>query len=108
MSIAKVTASEVFESLTGFDEVAIAKTFGVNPNDYDSDGNSKLVGTLLGRALVFVHECREGKNEHDAYTQSMSLSQKELIDYFAPEGDEESGKESTPDEPQPEISQPSA
>jgi hypothetical protein len=109
MSVANVTATEVFESMTGYEELAIAKAFGVNPNDYDEDsGNSKLVGTLLGRSLVFLHARREGKADAEALDVALGLTMPDLIDYFIPEVDEEAGKDSAQPEPQPENSQPSA
>jgi hypothetical protein len=108
MSTASVTASEVFESMTGYEEIAISEAFGVNPNDYDEEGNSRLVGTLLGRALVFLHERREGKSDAEARDIAMSLTMPSLIDYFLPEGDDEAGKEQAPSEPQPESSPTSA
>lgn len=108
MSTVKVTATEVFESLTGYEEVAIAKTFGANPHETDEHGKSDLVGTLLGRSLVFVVARRDGKSDAEAEQVAMSMTVPELLDYFAPEGDEESGKDSESSEPEPESLPPSA
>lgn len=108
MSTVKVTATEVFESLTGYEEVAITRAFGANPNEVDENGKSDLVGTLLGRSLVFVVERRDGKSDAEAEQIAMSMTTPQLLDYFAPEGDEESGKDSGPSEQQPETLQPSA
>lgn len=105
---AKITITEAFESLTGYEEVAISKTFGANPHDYDEHGNSRLVGTLLGRALVFALARRDGKSDAEAEAEAMGLTSPELLAYFAPEGDEEAGKDSPQSETQPESSPPSA
>jgi hypothetical protein len=95
MSVAKATAAEVFESLTGYDELAITRLFGANPQDVDEDGNSDLSGTMLARALIFVVEGREGKPEAEAFDAAMKMTTPDVIAYFAPE-DEESGKEQEP------------
>lgn len=108
MSTVPQTASEVFESMTGYEEVAIMQTFGANPQEVDEFGNTALVGTLLGRSMVFILQRRDGKSDMDAYDAAMSLSTPALLDYFAKDGDEESGKEPDSTEPQPENSQPSA
>jgi hypothetical protein len=108
MSTVTATANEVFESMTGYEELAIMNTFGANPQEVDEDGNTALVGTLLGRSMVFILQRREGKSDADAYDAAMSLSTPDLLTYFAQPGDEESGKESDSSEPQPENSLPSA
>jgi len=86
MSKVDVTATEFFQSLTGYDEVAIGKAFGATPTE--------LQGTMLGRALVFVAERRADRNDVDALDAAMKVTVQDLTDYFVPEGDEESGKES--------------
>lgn len=96
----KVTSEELFESLTGFDEIAISQQFGSTPTD--------LPGTLLARALIFIAQRREGVSDSEAYQSAMSLPTGELTAIFTPEGDEESGKESPAPEPQPENLLPSA
>jgi hypothetical protein len=86
MSQVDATATELFESMTGYDEIAIGKAFGATPTE--------LQGTLLGRAMVFIALRRAGSNDVDALDGAMKVTVKELADYFVPEGDEESGKES--------------
>jgi hypothetical protein len=108
MSTAKVTVNEVIESMTGREENLVAETFGINPYAEDENGNSLLPGSMFLRALVFICERRNGKTDAEAYDAAMDLPQKSLLTYFAPDGDEESGKESDSSEPQPENSQPSA
>jgi hypothetical protein len=87
MSIAKVTATEVFESLTGHDEVAVTEAFGAS--------SERLQGTMLARSLVFVLERRDGKPHNEAYEAAMAIPQKALLDYFVPEDDDEAGKDET-------------
>lgn len=93
----KGTSEELFDSLTGFDELAIAQQFGAAPTD--------LLGTMLGRALLFVAQRREGVSDAEAYKAAMELPTGELTAIFTPEGDEESGKES-PAPVQPLVSLP--
>jgi hypothetical protein len=45
----ELTAEEVFDSLTGFDEIAIAQHFGRTVSDLAQSDAS-----MFGRALVFV------------------------------------------------------
>ena len=95
----QITAEEAFESLTGFDEIAIAKWFGGEVIE--------LGGTTLGRALIFVAKRREGLTDAEAHNAALELSIGDLTGYFAA-GDEESGKDSPQSEPQPEGSPTSA
>lgn len=85
MTDEKLTATEVSESLTGYDEIGIAKAFG----EIES-----LKGNMPARALAFVLSKREGKTHDEAYEAAMSLSAKALGDVFADEDDEV-----IPDEP---------
>ena len=100
MSVVSITSDEMLDSLTGFDEVAISKWFG------DIAG---LVegGSMFGRSLVFVMKRREGASDADAHGAAMSLTLREVNDYFADE-DEESGKDEPAPEPQPDDSPSSA
>lgn len=77
----KPTYTESVEALTGFDEIAIEKTF---KHDLDS-----LRFSMQLRALVFVASRRNGANDKDAYEQAMSLTVKDLNGSFSPEQDEE-------------------
>lgn len=74
----KLTVTEMTESLTGFDEIAISKQFGKEVAD--------LSGTMVTRAMVCIALSRE--NGHDikaAYNASMSMPLKEIMAFFAPE-----------------------
>lgn len=99
-----ITIEEMTESLTGFDELAIAKHFGM---EWMALGEAKP--TSLSRALVFVHLRREGKKDGDAYQGAMSMTLREASEYFADAEDDvdpddptsESGKDSSGPSEQP-------
>lgn len=119
MSKIDQTVEEVADSLTGFDEIAIKKAFGVPfsalaPNEKGQGGD---VFQFL-RSLVFVNLRREGENDVAAYTGAQQMTTGEVNGYFAEES-AESGKDSpaadetqtssppgasTPDSPQPPTS----
>ena len=99
MSEVDITAEEMFESLNGFDELAIAKWFDASPLE--------LGGTTLGRSLVFVVKRREGMTDVEAHAAAMSLAIRDLTGFFVDE-DGESGKDEPQSEPLPDDSQSSA
>lgn len=86
MSATELTAEEMFESLTGFEEVAISSQFGHEIGYLASERP-----TMFLRALVAAHLAREGKNAKDAKAEAMGMSIKTCSDYFADD-----------DEPNPE------
>lgn len=74
----KLTVTEMTESLTGFDEIAIQRQFGKELAD--------LSGTMISRAMVCIAISRA--NGHDikaAYNESMGMTLKTMQDFFAPE-----------------------
>lgn len=91
-----MTADEMIESLTGFDEIAIAKHFGA---EWTELTNTKP--STFNRSLVFVHLTREGRSAAAAKDEVMNMNLRAVKDYFAPDVDEvvpdspdsESGKE---------------
>lgn len=95
-----MTADEMVESLTGFDELAIEKHFG--GFDIYDDGQTKPTRAL--RCLAFVQFRRDGETDRDAVKKAQELTFKEVaamfveaepeIDPDAPET--EAGKDSTP------------
>ena len=101
MSVVSITSNEVFESLTGFDEVAICKWFE------DIGALAEAKGSMLGRALVFIVKRREGLSDVEAHAASMALPLRDLNKFFVDSDEEsaesaESGKDSPPSEPPPE------
>lgn len=74
---ADVTAEDMFQSLTGFDELAIAKAFG---EDISSLRHKPF---RFLRALVFVHKRRaEGVKDPQAYQATQELTMRQLEAYF--------------------------
>lgn len=78
-----LTFTEMTESLTGFDEIAVEKHMGIDPY---SDGERKPIKAV--RALVFVHLTRQGKNAPQAVEEAQSMPMKDVMSYFAEEPDE--------------------
>lgn len=75
---ARPTVTEVIQSLTGFDELAVEKWFKASVMD--------LNATMTGRALVFVLERRNGAaDDKAAYGTAMRLSLKDVDDRFTKE-----------------------
>lgn len=82
---------EFFRTITGFDEIAIAKLFG---EDVAALRDKPFRFT---RALVFVDKRRGGLKDGPAYTAAMDLTMGDLEDYFPEPVDE-----LDPDEPETE------
>ena len=87
MSQTDLTAEEVLDSLTGFDEIAIAQHFGRTVGEMAEKDQS-----MFGRSLIFVVKRREGVNDDDARNAALSLTMKEYVSYFADVSTQESGK----------------
>lgn len=99
MSLCDQTVEELGESLTGFDEIAIKKAFGMPfaslaPNENGQGGD---VYQFL-RAMVFVHRRREGDNDVTAYNTAQAMTTGEINGYFAEESAESGKDDSTPEE----------
>jgi hypothetical protein len=86
---AQITANEMLESLTGYDEQAIAKHFGAEALEL-----AEKKPTMLARALAFVHMTREGKDAATAKKEAMGLTIRQANDFF-----QESEDEVMPEEP---------
>lgn len=85
----ELTAEDFFRSLNGFDEIAIAKSFGT---DIYVLRDKPL--TFL-RALVFVDSRRQGAKDGEALNHAMERTVGDLEGYFA-----EEALELDPDEPE--------
>lgn len=87
-------SGEFGDTLTGFDEVAIGKAFGLHLDGLAAQGG--LVGV---RALMFVHRRREGDDDKAAKAFAMDATRSEVANYFAGlgmpevESDEDEGKD---------------
>ncbi|MGH3499956.1 MAG: hypothetical protein ACRDQA_03490 [Nocardioidaceae bacterium] len=81
------TTEEMFLSLNGFDEIAIAKAFGQDISAWiDDEAPERQRPFTFVRALIFVHIRRTSDprvKDADAYRAAMSLSQEQLQAYFA-------------------------
>lgn len=69
-----LSVSEMSESLTGFEEIAVSKAFGKEIGD--------LPGTQPLRALVMVWHKRDGLDDSAAYQAAMNLSLKGCTGFF--------------------------
>lgn len=94
----KQTLEDAFNSLTGFDEIAIEKRFGLS--DYST---IEQRSTRWVRAMVFVLKRREGLNDLDAYKTAMDMTLGELNDQFAEDEDDETDRDFDPENPVSEL-----
>lgn len=76
---AELTGDEMFDALTGFEEIAIAKCFG---RSVESMFNADRL--QLSRALVFAHLRRDGHKDAEAYRQAQEMGTRRVRDYFLP------------------------
>lgn len=77
---AELTAQETYDSLTGFEEIAIRKHFGMAVNELDK--------FTIGRALVFAHKRRDGLKDPEAYEAALAMTRSEVQEFFPAEADE--------------------
>lgn len=101
MSRVDQTIGEVFDSLTGFDEMEITQHFGRTVADLTEDGS------MWARSMVFILKRREGVVDDDARTAALNMTLKDVRTYFAEES-EDSGKDETSPESSPATSPTSA
>lgn len=95
MSQTGMTAEETFESLTGFDEIAISQQFGRTVAEL-----AQRDPMLWMRSLIFVLKRRDGMNDPDSKNAALELTIKQATEYFA-EDDEGKAEGSTQSEEQP-------
>lgn len=94
MSTVEQTAEEIFDSVTGFDEIAITQAFGCPVVKLAQEDAS-----MFGRAMVFIAKRREGASDDDARAAALAMTTKEFTEYFAEDSPGESGKDEPPEEP---------
>lgn len=82
MSDSKPKVLDTIRSMTGFDEIAVEQRFHKNIQDIESE-------SMMARALIFVLERRNGKDDKTAYGEAMRLTVGDLQSYFEKEDDEE-------------------
>jgi hypothetical protein len=88
MSETTMTGEEMFESLTGFEEVAVSQHFNAEVGNL-----AESKPTMFLRAMVFTHLVREGRTPKEAKAEVMGMTLKACNGYFAEDD------EITPDEP---------
>lgn len=91
MSETSLTAEEAFDSLTGFDEIAIAHHFGRTVSDLAQNDAS-----MFGRSLVFIVKRRECGTDDEARNAAMGMTLKEFTTFFAEAEEAEAGKDKQP------------
>lgn len=72
----KKTLNDLAESLNGWEEIAVVKSFGFQIDDFEEHG------TLGIRALAFVEFKREGQKDTAAHKAAMDLTMRELINRY--------------------------
>jgi hypothetical protein len=92
------TAEQVFDSVTGFDELAIAQHFGRTISELAEKDPS-----MFSRSLVLVAKRHDGATDDEARNAALGMTFGELQAFFAEESVEEVGKDELP-EPSPEGS----
>lgn len=79
-----LTADDMFESLTGFDEIAVKQTFG-GRTAVDLSQNDPL---QFLRALIYVDQTRRGLKDKQAWNAAQGLTLGGAADYFSDDPEE--------------------
>lgn len=95
MSETDLTLGNLVDSMTGHEEWAVSRQFGVIISELTLDPS------MVRRASIFVVKKREGLNEDEARNFALDLTILDTMTFFAEES-EESGKDETESEPQPD------
>ncbi len=114
MSATEITYSEIQNSITGYDEIAVTKHMGC---DIYEAAVTKI--TTFRRCLVFIHQRHQGVDDQAAKKVALGMTFKDAFEYFADDPEElldeddaepetETGKDSTPPADEPTISPGSA
>lgn len=83
------SGKDIFESLTGHDELAIAQRFGHTVTELASSNAS-----MFGRSLAFAAKRREGVGDEEAYTAAMNMPMKDVLALADDDGDDDSDADS--------------
>lgn len=86
------SADDFFMTLNGFDEIAIAKSFGHDITDL------RKAPLMFLRALVFVNERRQGAKDGPAHNTAMQMTVGEVNDYFPDKAEEPADEDDDPKE----------
>lgn len=88
----KITANEMFESLTGFEEIAVERKFGATV-----EGLAEGKPLRLLRALSFVQFKRDGLDDTKAYNAAMDMTLAQAQAHFTEDDrDLEAGEDNAP------------
>lgn len=87
------TGREFYDSLTGFDEIAIRKAFGVTVTALGDEKAPTGDPTMFARSLRFVAFRREGLSDAEAKEAVLALPWRDVDGYFADD------VEAMPDDP---------
>lgn len=93
MSVIDQTAEQVFDTVTGFDEIAIAQHFGRTVQEL-----AEKDASMFGRALVFVVKRRDGASDDEARNAALGMTFGEFQAFFAEPTEVEAGKDEPPGE----------
>lgn len=101
MSKSTYTFAEMFESLDGFEEIAVEDRLGMPITDL-----AEKYPMRLTRGLIYIELMRSGTAKADAWKQAMALTlggvkdwfSEEPVDVLPDEPDSEAGKEPSPGE----------
>lgn len=88
--IATLPPSEFLMGLNGFDEIAIAARFGEKVGALRNDP------IALGRALAFIHYRRDGLNDAAAHEAALTLTLREVVEFFPPEAEDDDDQADDP------------
>jgi hypothetical protein len=83
MSTADVTLTELLESVTGFDEIAVEQQFGI-----DLYVGNDAHPMKVARAAVFIHKIHQQTPAPEARKYALGLTTNEVESYFLPEPEE--------------------
>lgn len=87
MSSTDLTLSEMGDSLTGFDEIAVTTHLGYDV--YDVAATGTVGGSVrFARALIFIHQTRAGLAAPDAKKAALTMSGAAVNGYFATDPEE--------------------
>ncbi|WP_300399882.1 hypothetical protein [Nocardioides sp.] len=79
----KPTPNDLFESMTGFDEIAVARSFGAEITTMREQPFTFM------RALLFVQARRDGMSDAKAREHALGLTVREVNDSFSEDVDDE-------------------
>lgn len=78
----KPKPNDVFNSLTGFDEIAVRRYFGAPPTAMAKAASEEYDVPMFLRSLSFVLARREGATDADAYKTTMDTTNADVMDAF--------------------------